>query len=215
MLSALVTSGPTYEPIDPVRFIGNRSSGKQGHAIAAALAKAGVRVTLISGPVMIPDPENVQMIKVRTAEDMYQAAMQSLPVDVVVCAAAVADWRVSHVSKEKLKKNQQLPPMLSLVETKDILKTIAGHAELRPRLVVGFAAETERMLEFARMKRIAKGADWILANQVSDAIGFERDMNQVTLMTADKMEHWEHMSKDAIAERLSNEIVKFLANMPV
>lgn len=210
MFSALVTSGPTYEPIDPVRFIGNRSSGKQGHAIAAALCKVGIRVKLISGPTMIPDPEHVHVVKVRTAEEMYQATMQSLPVDVVVCAAAVADWRVSHVSTQKLKKSQHLPPILTLVETKDILKTIAHHPNLRPRLVIGFAAETEDVLEYAKTKRIAKGADWILANQVSEAIGFERDMNQVTLIADKLVEPWERMSKEDIATKLTARIIEKL-----
>lgn len=209
--TALVTSGPTHEPIDPVRFIGNRSSGKQGHAIASALAKRGMAVSLVTGPVALPNPKGVRVENVRTAEEMLKASLAALPVDVAVCAAAVADWRVSHVYERKLKKSDHLPPILSLSETQDILKTLAHHVSLRPKLVIGFAAETHNIKEYAKAKRISKGADWILANRVSNTEGFEADTNTITLFTGDSYEEWESMPKTEIAERLADKIQQYLA----
>lgn len=212
-LTALVTSGPTHEPIDPVRYIGNRSSGKQGHAIAAALARRGVAVTLISGPVALPDPGGVRVEHVKTAEEMLKATLASLPIDIAVCAAAVADWRVNRVYDKKLKKSDQLPPILSLTETQDILKTLAHHPSLRPKLVVGFAAETNNVKEYAKAKRISKGADWILANLVSATEGFEADTNTITMITKDSSEDWESLPKTEIAERLADKILKHMQNV--
>jgi phosphopantothenoylcysteine decarboxylase/phosphopantothenate--cysteine ligase len=206
-LTALVTSGPTHEPIDPVRYIGNRSSGKQGHAIALALAKRGVAVTLISGPVALSNPSGVKVVRVNTAEEMLHASLACLPVDIAVCAAAVADWRVSRVYENKLKKSDQLPPILSLAETQDILKTIGHHAMLRPKLVIGFAAETDHVKDYAKAKRISKGADWILANKVSATEGFEADTNTISFITEKAQEDWEHLPKTEIAERLADKIL--------
>lgn len=211
-LTALVTSGPTHEPIDPVRYIGNRSSGKQGHAIAAALARRGVAVTLVTGPVALPDPKGVRVEHVKTAEAMLRESLAALPVDVVVCAAAVADWRVSHVYEQKLKKSDHLPPILSLTETQDILKTIAHHEHLRPRLVIGFAAETNHVVEYAKAKRVNKGADWILANRVSEDEGFEADHNTITLVSKEGEYPWPTMSKRDIAEHLADRILEYLIN---
>lgn len=212
-LTAIVTSGPTHEPIDPARYIGNRSSGKQGHAIAAALAKRGVVVTLVTGPVSLPDPKNVRVERVRTAEEMLKASLSALPADIAVCAAAVADWRVSHIYDKKLKKSEHLPPILSLSETQDILKTLAHHPTMRPKLVIGFAAETNNVKEYAKAKRISKGADWILANPVSATEGFEADTNTITMITKDSEEDWDCMMKTDIAERLADKIFEYMKNM--
>ena len=167
----LVTSGPTQEPIDPVRYIANRSSGKQGHAIAAAAAAAGADVTLISGPVNLPDPAGVNVIKVTTAREMLDAVTQALPVDVAVFAAAVADWRVDHANASKIKKQNGGAPQLALVENPDILATVAQRKSGRPRLVIGFAAETDELLAHAKAKLERKGCDWIVANDVSAEFG--------------------------------------------
>ena len=165
-LKALVTSGPTYEPIDPVRFIGNRSSGKQGHAIASALSHAGAAVTLVTGPVSIPDPEGVETIHIETAQEMLETCTENLPTDIAVCAAAVSDWRTSEESKQKIKKgDSKKAPELSLTENPDILQTLATH-KTRPQLVVGFAAETENLIENAKAKLEKKSCDWIIAINV-------------------------------------------------
>ncbi|TMJ21443.1 MAG: bifunctional phosphopantothenoylcysteine decarboxylase/phosphopantothenate--cysteine ligase CoaBC, partial [Alphaproteobacteria bacterium] len=164
---ALVTSGPTREPIDPVRYLSNRSSGKQGHAVARAAAAAGADVVLVSGPVEIPDPSGVKTVHVETAAEMLSAAEATLPVDVAVCAAAVADWRVDAVANEKLKKQEGRIPSLALVENPDVLAVLARHSRKRPRLVIGFAAETENLITHARAKLARKGCDWIVANDVS------------------------------------------------
>lgn len=207
-LKALVTSGPTQEPIDPVRYITNRSSGRQGHAIAAALAKAGVDVTLVSGPVSIPDPEGVYVVNVVTAEEMLAACEAHLPVDIAVCAAAVADWRVSKPSAQKLKKATSGDvPTLHLIENPDILAHIAAHPSQRPKLVVGFAAETEMVEANAQSKLKRKGCDWIVANDVSADQTFGKDDNQITLIKKDSEERWDRMSKTAIAEKLVSEII--------
>jgi len=209
---ALVTSGPTYEPIDPVRFIGNRSSGKQGHAIAAALAAAGAQVTLVSGPVALPDPPGVDVRRVETAAEMLEACRASLPADVAVCAAAVADWRVAASAPQKLKKGPGGPPALTFAENPDILATLSQPGPQRPRLVVGFAAETERVVEQATAKRLRKGCDWILANDVSPATGtFGGDSNLIHLIDARGSESWPVLSKAAVAERLAGRIAATLA----
>lgn len=194
----LVTAGPTHEPIDPVRIIANRSSGRQGYAIAAAAADAGARVTLVSGPVALATPANVKRVEVETAEQMANAIMASLPADVAILVAAVADWRVEP-SRTKLKKGDG-PPKLKLVPTRDILAEL-GASEERPRLLVGFAAETERVVEHAIGKQIAKRADWIVANDVSgDVMGGHR--NRVHLVTAETVEDWPESTKEEVARRL-------------
>jgi phosphopantothenoylcysteine decarboxylase/phosphopantothenate--cysteine ligase len=203
----LVTSGPTREPIDPVRYISNRSSGKQGHSVARAAAAAGAEVLLVSGPVEIPDPSGVKTVHVETAAEMLSAAEAALPVDVAVCAAAVADWRVDAVANEKLKKQEGRIPSLSLVENPDVLATLARHSKKRPRLVIGFAAETENILAHARAKLKSKGCDWIVANDVSPETGvFGGAHNQVHLVTASGVESWPSLSKEAVADGLVRKI---------
>jgi len=206
---ALVTSGPTVEPIDPVRFIANRSSGKQGHAIAAALARQGARVTLVSGPVTLPPPPAVDLVEVETARQMLAACEAALPADIAVCAAAVADWHVAEAGAGKLKKQEGAPaPTLTLLENPDILKTLSSHAT-RPRLVVGFAAETDHLYENATAKLARKGCDWIVANQVSGGDGedvFGSDSNAVLLLTGNETETWPRMPKSDIAARLATRI---------
>ncbi len=209
---ALVTSGPTHEPIDPVRYLANRSSGRQGHAIAAALAAHGARVSLVSGPVSLPAPVGVELHKVETAEEMLAACLDALPADIAVCAAAVADWRVRGVSGGKIKKVAgRAPPVLELVPNPDILATLSAAGPRRPTLVVGFAAETEALLENAAAKRLRKGCDWIVANDVSEATGIMGgEENTVHLITADGTEDWPRMAKDAVAERLADRIAAAL-----
>jgi phosphopantothenoylcysteine decarboxylase / phosphopantothenate---cysteine ligase len=208
----LITSGPTHEPIDPVRYIANRSSGKQGHAIAAAAAAAGADVTLVSGPVNVPDPPGVKVIKVETARQMLQAVEHVLPVDVAIFAAAVADWRVANAGEHKLKKQAGKPvPELSLVENPDILATIAKRKTQRPKLVIGFAAETENVAANARTKLASKGCDWILANDVSPQSGvMGGDRNTITLVRASGVEAWPPQSKDEVASRLITRIADSL-----
>ena len=204
---ALVTSGPTHEAIDPVRYIANRSSGKQGHAVAAALAALGADVVLVSGPTEEPDPPGVSVTRVQSAREMLAACEAALPVDVAVCAAAVADWRVSDAAAEKLKKQDGRGVSLTLVENPDILGTLASAGERRPQLVIGFAAETEDLLENARAKRRRKGCDWILANDVSPERGvFGGDDNTVTLIRADGEEAWPTAGKAQVAARLAEAI---------
>ncbi|AFL54711.1 phosphopantothenoylcysteine decarboxylase/phosphopantothenate--cysteine ligase [Sinorhizobium fredii] len=201
---AIVTSGPTHEPIDPVRYIANRSSGKQGHAIAAALARLGADVTLVSGPVTIPDPAGVRVIRVERAEEMRDAVVTALPADVAVMVAAVADWRVASAAGNKIKKRPgDAPPPLQLAENPDILKTIGHHAS-RPKLVIGFAAETENVAENGRAKLERKGADYILANDVSPATGIMGgDSNRIKLIGRDGTEEWPEMAKDDVADKLA------------
>ena len=202
----LVTAGPTHEPIDPVRVIANRSSGRQGYAIAAAAAEAGGRVTLVSGPVALETPAGVQRINVETAEQMAEAVFAALPADVAVLVAAVADWRVEP-SPTKLKKGDG-PPQLKFVPTRDILAEL-GTGQGRPRLLVGFAAETHDVVDSAIAKRKAKAADWIVANDVSgDVMGGQR--NRVHLITADGVEDWPEASKDEVARRLIARIAEAL-----
>ena len=199
----LVTSGPTHEPIDPVRFIANRSSGKQGHAIAAAARAAGAEVVLVSGPAEVADPQGVRTVHVESARQMMAAVEENLPVDCAVFAAAVADWRVADASDQKIKKGAGGAPTLHLVENPDILAAIAGHHTLRPRLVVGFAAETEQVVAHAKAKREKKGCDWIVANDVSPATGIMGgDLNTVHLVSAEGVEDWPSASKAEVARRL-------------
>ena len=200
----LVTSGPTHEPIDPVRYIANRSSGKQGYAIAAAAAAAGADVMLVSGPVSLPDPFGVKTVHVESARDMLAAVERALPVDVAIFAAAVADWRVDHAGAQKIKKQPgKAVPALSFVENPDILSTVAHLKAKRPRLVIGFAAETENVAANAKEKLARKGCDWILANDVSPATGIMGgDRNTIELVTVRGVEAWPPQSKQAVASML-------------
>ncbi|CAO3416418.1 bifunctional phosphopantothenoylcysteine decarboxylase/phosphopantothenate--cysteine ligase CoaBC [Azospirillum endophyticum] len=206
---AIVTSGPTHEPIDPVRYIANRSSGKQGHAIAAALAKLGADVTLVSGPTRLPDPPGCTVVAIETARQMLAACEAALPADIAVCAAAVADWRVDGASDRKLKKDGGGPPALALTENPDILATLSRPGERRPALVVGFAAETGDVLAYATAKRARKGCDWIVANDVSPGTGtFGGSDNTVHLIRADGVESWPTLPKDAVAARLAEAVAE-------
>ena len=209
---AIVTSGPTHEPIDPVRYIANRSSGRQGHAIASALARLGADVTLVSGPVTIPDPAGVKTIHVERAEEMRDAVLSRLPVDIAVMVAAVADWRVAASSDEKIKKQAgEAPAPLMLQENPDILKTV-GHHEKRPRLVVGFAAETQNVEENGLLKLERKGADLIVANDVSPQTGIMGGTrNRVKILSRGGIEDWPDLSKEEVADRLARLIVERLA----
>jgi phosphopantothenoylcysteine decarboxylase/phosphopantothenate--cysteine ligase len=208
---ALVTSGPTHEPIDPVRYIANRSSGKQGHAIAAALARLGARVTLVTGPVALADPPGVTTVHVETAAEMLDASLAALPAEIAVCAAAVADWRVAQAAGQKLKKDGKGPPTLAMAENPDILRTLSTRQGDRPALVVGFAAETQHVVDHARAKLRKKGCDWILANDVSGGAVFGQDDNQITLVDARGAEPWPPLDKQAVAERLAERIAAHLA----
>ena len=210
----LVTAGPTHEPIDPVRFIANRSSGKQGYAIAAAARDLGAEVTLVSGPVTIQAPDGVRLIQIESAEQMLMAVRHALPADLAIFAAAVADWRVANASDEKIKKDAKAKtPKLELVENPDILKTIANEAPgVRPALVIGFAAETEHVIEHAKKKRKSKGCDWIVANDVSPASGvMGGNRNTVHIVSADGVESWPEMDKDAVARALVQRAAEWLA----
>lgn len=208
---AIVTSGPTHEPIDPVRYIANRSSGKQGHAIAAALRKQGARVTLVSGPTALPDPPGIDTVRVETAIQMQDACTTALPADIVICAAAVADWR-AEASDQKLKKEKgRSLPALNFAENPDILAGLSAQSDLRPQLVVGFAAETQKVIEYATAKRERKGCDWIVANDVSPATGtFGGDRNAVTLITANNAETWPPLEKSEVAAQLAERIARHL-----
>jgi len=211
--SALVTSGPTHEPIDPVRYLANRSSGKQGHAIAGALARLGAATTLVTGPTHLPDPAGVRVTRVERARDMLAACQAALPVDVAVCAAAVADWRTGDAAAQKLKRGDRDELSLRLEQNPDILAALSAAGNQRPSLVVGFAAETERVIEHARAKRARKGCDWIVANDVSAETGtFGGDDNTVHLIgEADSApETWPRMSKQAVAEQLAERIAEHL-----
>ncbi|MBS0246037.1 MAG: bifunctional phosphopantothenoylcysteine decarboxylase/phosphopantothenate--cysteine ligase CoaBC [Proteobacteria bacterium] len=208
----LITAGPTHEPIDPVRYIANRSSGKQGYAIAAAAADAGAEVVLVSGPVNLPKPENVDVIDVESARDMLVAVERALPADVAIFAAAVADWRVANAGGQKIKKQAGSPvPQLSLTENPDILSTIAHRAVDRPSLVIGFAAETENVIANAKAKLAKKGCDWILANDVSPSTGIMGgDRNTIHLVTATGVDDWPPQSKDEAAAMLIGRIAAAL-----
>ena len=200
----LITSGPTHEPIDPVRYLANRSSGKQGHALARAAASLGAEVTLVSGPVTLADPQGVRVVKVETAHEMLAAALAALPTDIAICAAAVADWRAADGAPQKLKKEREGgEAKLVLAQNPDILATIARPGAKRPRLVIGFAAETENLIENAAAKRRTKGADWIVANDVWPGTGaMGGDNTQIHLITGTDVEDWPPMSKDEMAARL-------------
>jgi phosphopantothenoylcysteine decarboxylase / phosphopantothenate---cysteine ligase len=208
---ALVTAGPTFEPIDPVRGLTNRSSGKQGYAIAAALADLGAEVTLVSGPTALSAPPGVTRVDVETAAEMHAASMATLPVDVAVMTAAVADWRVDDVASGKIKKAPGGPPMLSLIENPDILASVSSAKSKRPRLVIGFAAETSDLEAQARAKLSRKGCDWIVGNDVSDEV-FGSDGNAVTLITRGGAESWPRQSKAAVARALATRIAETLTD---
>ncbi len=207
---ALVTSGPTWEAIDPVRFIANRSSGRQGHAIAAALARQGAATVLVSGPTAEPDPAGVEVRRVESAAEMLAACTAALPVDVAVCAAAVADWRPAAPAGQKLKKDAG-PPAIEFARNPDILASLSAPGDRRPRLVVGFAAETENLIANARGKLGAKGCDWIVANDVGHGTGtFGGSENTVHLVSAAGVEDWPRLAKDEVAERLAARIASRL-----
>jgi phosphopantothenoylcysteine decarboxylase/phosphopantothenate--cysteine ligase len=207
----LVTSGPTHEPIDPVRFIANRSSGRQGHAIAAAAAAAGAEVILVAGPVGIPDPPGVTTVHVETARDMLAAVERSLPVDCAIFAAAVADWRVAEPGREKIKKIKGATPALAFVENPDILASVAQQTSGRPQLVIGFAAETENLIANARAKLASKGCDWIVANDVSPETGIMGgESNAVHVVTREGVESWPPQPKEAVARTLVTRIAAAL-----
>jgi phosphopantothenoylcysteine decarboxylase/phosphopantothenate--cysteine ligase len=209
---ALVTSGPTREAIDPVRYLSNHSSGKQGHAIAAALAALGAETVLVSGPTQEPTPTGVRLVAVESAAEMLAATEANLPADVAVMAAAVSDWRVEAVASQKLKKDGKAPPLLRLAENPDILSTVAHRSNDRPALVVGFAAETENVVANATAKRLRKGCDWILANDVSPGTQvFGGDRNTIHLVDATGIEDWPVMSKHEVAARLADRIAATLA----
>ncbi len=215
--SAVVTSGPTFEPLDPVRFLGNRSSGKQGHAIAQALAEAGASVTLVCGPVHLPNPQGVRCLHVETAAEMLKACETSLPTDIFIGAAAVSDWRPAQQSSQKIKKiSSSKPKAVQLTENPDILKTIATKKRNRPKLVIGFAAETENLEKNARAKLKSKGCDWILANAVGrDASGREKtfgsEHNQVLFLSESDSKNWPLMDKKTLAAFLKDCIIDFFA----
>ena len=210
---ALVTSGPTREAIDPVRYLSNHSSGKQGHAIAAALAAAGAQTTLVSGPTSEPDPAGVTIVKIESARDMLAACEAALPADIAICAAAVADWRIAEEAGSKMKKNGGTPPPMAMVENPDILATLSQATDNRPRLVIGFAAETNDLIDNATKKLARKQCDWIVANDVSTGTGtFGGDENTVHLVTDDGVEDWPRLSKTGVAEQLTSRIASWLAD---
>lgn len=210
----LVTSGPTYEPLDPVRFLGNRSSGKQGHAIAMACADLGAEVTLVSGPTALPNPVGIKTINVQTAADMYEACKSSLPADCAVCAAAVADWRPVQAQDSKIKKGNDGTPSVSLTENMDILANLSrgGDGMARPKLVIGFAAETNDVEEYAKNKIAKKGCDWLLGNSVKEGNTFGADDNEVVFFSnaGHDKESWPRGSKHAIAQRLADKIAEYI-----
>ena len=207
-MTALVTAGPTQEPLDPVRFIANRSSGKQGYAIADALARSGAETILVSGPTAIAPPSRVKLLRVETAREMLAACESVLPVDVAVCTAAVADWRPETLANQKIKKDG-IQPSLKLTANPDILQTLSQGAR-RPALVIGFAAETENVVAYAQAKRARKGCDWIVANDVSVAGTMGGDQNAVAIVSKAGIERWERMAKAQVAQRLAQRIAEEL-----
>ena len=211
---AIVTSGPTHEAIDPVRYIANRSSGKQGHAIAATLAGMGAQTVLVTGPSDENDPPGVEIVRVESAREMYDACMAALPADIAVCAAAVADWRPAQADESKIKKQAGAPPpRLEMVENPDILRALSAAENQRPGLVIGFAAETDDVVENATAKRDRKGCDWIVANNVSPATGtFGGDSNTVILVAGTGVENWPTMRKTEVATRLAERIARHFAD---
>ncbi len=209
---ALVTSGPTYEAIDPVRYIANRSSGRQGHAIAAALSRLGAETTLVTGPTRLADPAGAHVVHIESAEEMLAACQEALPVDVAVCAAAVTDWRVAGIKEQKIKKTGGAPPKLELAANPDIHARLSAAVNLRPRLVIGFAAETENVIEHATAKLSTKGCDWILANDVSAGTGtFGGEENTIHLIEAAGVTAWPRMTKEAVADKLAARIADHLS----
>ena len=205
----LVTAGPTHEPIDPVRYIANRSSGKQGYAIAIAARDLGAQVTLVSGPTRLKPLRGVELVQVQTAEQMLAAVQKALPADIAICAAAVADWRMAQDSMQKLKKKGSKPPKLELVENPDILKSLSQKGPKRPGLVIGFAAETQDLIDNARKKLKAKGCDWIIANDVSSDSGtFGGDKNKVLIIRNIGVDQWPLLDKQEVAHRLMSDISK-------
>ncbi len=209
----LVTAGPTHEPIDPVRYLANRSSGKQGFAIAESLAALGADVCLITGPVTLKDPPGIKTVRVETAADMAKACEAALPVDAAICAAAVADWRIAAPQSEKIKKTSNSAPKLALTENIDILKSLSTRKKNRPSLVIGFAAETEKMETHARQKLKTKSCDWIIANDVSPASGvMGGDNNEIMLITHDRQERWPHMTKAETGAALASRVADYFNN---
>ena len=210
---ALVTSGPTLEKIDPVRYISNQSSGKQGHAIAKALKRFGADTTLISGPVNIKDPEDVKVKKIQSAEEMLQACRKSLPVDIAIFAAAVSDWRVSDPSNKKIKKKEQKHDFLTInfSQNKDILKEISSSSNNRPKIVIGFSLETENLIDSAKSKLKDKSCDWIIANEHFNGKEsvFNSEMNSVKFIDKDSFEDWGYQTKDNVADKICLKISKF------
>lgn len=210
-LKAIVTSGPTIEKIDPVRYLSNFSSGKQGHSIASALATAGIDVTLISGPTNIPAPSGVHVINVTSAQEMLQACQATLPADIAICAAAVCDFRPAEPAQNKLKKQDGVDELtITLVKNPDILKTLSTHTQ-RPKLVIGFAAETNNLVENATRKLANKQCDWILANDVSNNNVFGQDGTHLHFITANGCEDWGASSKDDAATRLVERVRQFFS----
>ena len=208
---ALVTAGPTREPIDPVRYISNHSSGKQGYAIADALSRLGAHTVLVTGPTNLDAPRGVDVVDVETADEMMDASISALPVDIAICTAAVADWRVANRTSGKRKKTNQAP-VLDLVENPDILATLSQAAVNRPRLVIGFAAETENLVAHATAKLTRKGCDWLMANDVAGGSVFGEDDNIVHLITSGGDEAWPKLSKIEVAARLATRVAEHFAN---
>ncbi len=209
----LVTAGPTHEAIDPVRYIANRSSGKQGYAIASALAARGAETILVSGPTQLPDPDGLTTIRVETAREMEAACAEQLPVNAAICVAAVADWRSNGEADQKMKKNSGGPPALQLVENPDILKGLSQASNSRPDLVVGFAAETENIVDHAQAKLARKGCDWIVANDVSNGSGIMGgDDNSVYIISSAEVESWPTLSKQEVADRIAARIAQHFAD---
>jgi phosphopantothenoylcysteine decarboxylase/phosphopantothenate--cysteine ligase len=209
----LVTAGPTHEPIDPVRYIANRSSGKQGYAIAVAARNMGARVTLISGPTRLSPPEGVSIVNVETAEQMRVAVQRALPANIAVCAAAVADWRIGGSAEQKIKKKGSKPLRLELVENPNILKELSKAGKKRPELVIGFAAETQDLVENARKKRRFKKCDWIVANDVAKGSGtFGGDKNKVFIVRSNEVDEWPQLDKQQVARRLMREVANVIKN---
>ena len=214
---AFVTSGPTIEPIDPVRFISNRSSGKQGHAIASLLSKLGAETHLITGPVNIPYPDNIKVTEINTADEMLKACLSSLPADISIFAAAVSDWKVNNQSAKKIKKSENKNNDMNIIlkQNPDVLKTISETNKNRPELVVGFTLETENLIESAKYKMTKKSCDWMIANNhiQNNKSVFDNDMNEVSFLTSDLQENWGLISKKSVAEKLCNKIISHFNNV--
>lgn len=208
-LKAIVTSGPTIEAIDPVRYIANRSTGKQGHAIATALEMFGAEVTLVSGPTALSDPQGIRVVHVESAREMLDACEKALPADIAICAAAVADWRATDIMPQKIKKKPGEDMAFTFMENPDILECLGKKRTNRPRLIIGFAAETENIVKNAKRKRERKGCDWMLANDVSGGAVFGKDENTIHFIAGEKVENWPTLSKTEIAHRLAQRIGEY------